>query len=284
MSRWIAAWLACAALVPTAYAQTESAESRLLSLAGRYVQEYFARAQSIVSEETVRMQPLKHDMTSDGRARQLAFEVRAEWTPSPENGAPPVARVLRELLRVDGRPPKEKDKDRCMDPRASTLEPLTLLLPERQSDYRFRVARTARERGRQAVVLEYRPVDRRAPVVEWKEDCVSVDPQGSVQGSIWIDPERGEVLRLDEQVLGMIDVPVPRKQRGFDGSVAMTLERADSSIRYRAVTFTDPDEQLMLPASVETLVVWRSAGVPRMRTSQSFANYRRFIASGRVVQ
>ena len=32
----------------------------------------------------------------------------------------------------------------------------------------------------------------------------------------------------------------------------MTIERADSSIRYRRVQFAEPDETLVLPSSIET--------------------------------
>ena len=50
------------------------------------------------------------------------------------------------------------------------------------------------------------------------------------------------------------------------------------------VKFVDPDETLMLPASVDSLQVVRNAGVPRSRKTQRFSNYRRFITGGRIVQ
>lgn len=46
----------------------------------------------------------------------------------------------------------------------------------------------------------------------------------------------------------------------------------------------DPDESVMLPVSKETVTVVRNAGSPRVRTSQSFRNYRRFITGGRIVE
>ena len=64
-------------------------------------------------------------------------------------GAMPAA-VLRQLVKVDGRPPKPDDEDACMDPRAVTLEPLTMLLPDRQREYNFRQRGTDREGGRRA--------------------------------------------------------------------------------------------------------------------------------------
>jgi hypothetical protein len=53
---------------------------------------------------------------------------------------------------------------------------------------------------------------------------------------------------------------------------------------YRRVTFSDPDESIMLPASMDTLTVIRNAGTPRMRKTQNFRNYRRFMTGIRIVQ
>jgi hypothetical protein len=64
----------------------------------------------------------------------------------------------------------------------------------------------------------------------------------------------------------------------------MVVERADTSIRYRQVAFTDPPDTLMLPAEVETVTVIRGGAVQRTRISQRFSDYRRFIADARVVQ
>jgi hypothetical protein len=49
------------------------------------------------------------------------------------------------------------------------------------------------------------------------------------------------------------------------------------------VTFTDPDETVVLPASVESLTVFRRTSVPRLRTTQTITQYRRFLTEGRVV-
>jgi hypothetical protein len=40
----------------------------------------------------------------------------------------------------------------------------------------------------------------------------------------------------------------------------------------------------MLPASINTVSVIRNSGAPRMRTTQVFSNYQRFITGGRVVE
>jgi hypothetical protein len=68
-----------------------------------------------------------------------------------------------------------------------------------------------------------------------------------------------------------------------NGPSFMTIVRADSSIEYRAVTFTDPDETWVLPASIESMTVIRNAGVPQLLTRQVFSNCRRFTTAGRIV-
>jgi hypothetical protein len=50
------------------------------------------------------------------------------------------------------------------------------------------------------------------------------------------------------------------------------------------VTFSDPDETLLLPSSIETLSIVRNGGTPRMRTTQTFSGYKRFVTNSRIVQ
>src|SRR5688572_24187708 len=57
----------------------------LLSRIGARVEEYYARARTIVCTETVVLQPLAHDLSADGRARRLVYELTVEWEPpSPD--------------------------------------------------------------------------------------------------------------------------------------------------------------------------------------------------------
>jgi hypothetical protein len=72
--------------------------------------------------------------------------------------------------------------------------------------------------------------------------------------------------------------------RGSRLPSSFTIERADSTTSYRPVTFQDPDETVMLPASIVSLQVIRNSGMPRLRTYQKFSKYRRFITGGRIVQ
>src|SRR2546425_399796 len=82
--------------------------SGLLTRIGDHLEQYYARAQTIVCEETVRLQPLGIDLAWDGtHIRQLVYELRVAWEP-PVEGAPPEATVLRQVISVDGRPPRPR--------------------------------------------------------------------------------------------------------------------------------------------------------------------------------
>jgi hypothetical protein len=265
-----------------AVGQSISADQTVFRLSG-YVEQYYTRAQSIVTNESVIVQRLHRDMSFDGFARRLVYELRVEWDPSVNADESP-AKVTRQLLTVNGRPPKKGDKPECMDPKNVSPEPLAFLLPDRRHKYSFTSAGVGRVDGREAVMVDYRALERGEPMVEWTEDCVSVDAPGRFRGRLWAEPETATIVRMDEQLIGMVDLPIPRKHQRINGSLFMTLERADMSIRYRPVRFSDPDETLMLPAEITSSSMWRNGGSAGSRVTQSFSNYRRFVTAGRILR
>jgi hypothetical protein len=250
---------------------------------GDYVEKYYARAQSIMVDENVAIQPLGLDLRKEGFARRLTYELRVEWDPD-ETGEDSPAKVTRQLIAINGRPPKPDQEPECLDPRSTSPEPLAFLLPDRREKFIFKAAGLGRVDGRTAMMIDYRSVRPEQPKVEWREECVRIDLPGRARGRIWADPETSEILRLDEGIIGLVDITIPRKQQRPGGSTFMTIERADSSIRYRRVTFTEPDETLVLPSSIETTTIVRNSGSPRTHISQTFTNYRRFVTGSRIVQ
>jgi hypothetical protein len=174
-----------------------------------------------------------------------------------------------------------------MDPKPISPEPLSMLLPDHQHNYAFTWRGMGRVGGRAAAMIEYRSLETGAPIVTRRDDCISIELPGKSRGRVWIDQETGDVLRFDEGLTGMVDVDIPpdphRRSYGV-GPPNFLIERADMSIRYKPVIFKDPDETLMLPDSIETVTVIRNAGAPRVRKSQTFSDYRRFVTEGRIVQ
>jgi hypothetical protein len=276
--------LATLASAPAAGQAPERDLQAMLARVGARVLEWYSRAQSIVSDEVVSIQTLRADMAPTGPPRRLAFELRVDW--DPDSASPdslPEARIVRQLLLVNGRAPGPRDEPGCMDPKGVSTEPLTMLLPDERRGYRFAEAGTTRVDGRDLLVVDFTSLARRAPEVAWRADCVSVSLPGWSEGRVWIDTRTYDVVRLDERLTGQFgfDVPFDLQRRG--APLSMTIERADSSIRYRRVEFQDPPEALMLPASVDTVTVVRGGGIQRNRISQRYSGHRRFLADARVV-
>ena len=253
----------------------------MLDRIGAYVEQYYARAQSVLAIESVTLQSLNRDLTAEGFARRLVYELRIEWDPASDTAEPS---VVRTLVSVNGRPPRPGDEPRCTDPRSVSPEPLAPLLPARRVNYIFTPAGRTDIRGRPAMMLDYRPIQPEPLKVEWRDECASIDLPGRTRGRIWADAESAEVLRFDEHLVGLVDVPVPLPQQRRGAAPYMTIERADMSIEYRRVAFTDPDETLMLPARIDNLVIVRNSGSPRLRITQMFSDYRRFVTGSRIVR
>jgi hypothetical protein len=101
---------------------------------------------------------------------------------------------------------------------------------------------------------------------------------------VWVDASTHEVLRVDRRIDGPIDVRVPWKiQRRYNLPAWVVLERDDLSMRYKPVAFTDPEEVILLPESIESLTVIRS-GLQSVRRTETYSHYRRFLTTGRVVR
>jgi hypothetical protein len=277
MVRRVAAVLLGTAAVTTAQ---PAAPSSVLERVAAYVEEYYSRAQSVLAEETIVFQPLARDLTADGFARRLVYELRFDWNPAPAPGEAPVT-VARALVRASG-PTIVPNEQECLAPPAISPEPLAFLLAEQREKYIFEAKGSRRFDGRDTLMFEFRLRAPEPPDVRWMGDCARVDLSGRKRGRIWVDPETAAVLRLDEGLLGPVDIPGPpgRPWRPH----RFTFERNDASIFYSTVTFTNPDETLMLPSHIESVSVVQNAALSRLRITQSFANYRRFITESRLVR
>jgi len=286
---------ACVALTLVLAASLSADQSRsvditaVLQRAGDKVAEYFARAQSIMCLERVSLQPLGASLGADGPARRVDSELRLSWEPSADNLTPTEARTLRQVVRVNGSTPRKKDYGNCTTPEQQDSEeqPLSLLLSSQREKYTFTYSSRDVIDRRDAIVIAYREIRKPTvdvSLVEDREDCISFDIQGGTRGRLWIDAETHDVLRMDQSLSGLIDIPLPRKVTRRGGMpMSWTMERWDSSIRFKRVAFQDPEETLVLPVESTKLQITRGAGTPRLRTSTQYLSYRRFITAGRVL-
>ena len=248
------------------------------------VEHWYSRAQTVVSTETVAIQPLRADMSPAESPRRLAFDLRVAWDPDTlgPRGVPEAA-VVREVLSVNGRPALEDENAGCMDPKPVSPEPLAMLLPARLPESEFSAAGEGRVDDRRTLMLDYRGVAALPAEITWKGDCVTVSLPGRSRGRIWVDAETYDVLRIDDRLVGTFRFDVPREYMRRGAASSMVIERAESSIRYRRVEFENPQETLMLPAAVDTITVMRGIGLQRVRITQRFTDHRRFLTESRLL-
>jgi hypothetical protein len=284
----VAVSVGCAAAV-SANAPTALALADVLQRAGERVEFFFARAQSIVCLEVVRLLPLSSSWSTEGLGRTVESELRLSWTPAGDGGPTTEAQTFRQLLRVNGHKPRVNDWNNCTTPEQQAVEPqpLSLLLPAQRVDYEFKLAGPTRLDERAAIMVDY-ALRRRATVesslVDGRDDCVSFDVKGGMRGRLWIDAETYDVLRLDQRLSGMVEIPLPRPAtRGPGRATSWTLERWDTTIRFKRVAFTNPDESLVLPVTMSSMRITRGSGTPRLRTMTDYTKYQRFMTGARVV-
>ncbi len=287
--------VAAASVVSAAVAARQGVEGdgelrRVLQRVGEGVERYFARAQSIVCLETVTWLPLGPSPGLGEMSRRIESELSLAWDAAGAGQAARDIRTVRRVLRVNGRPPRPHDPRNCTTPEQTETEaaPLSMLLPEMRDQYRFKLAGTRRVQGRQTLLVDYVETARpriESSLVEGNEDCISYTIDGGSRGRVWIDADSYDVVRLDRHVSGMLDIPLPRKlvQR-YGYTSELTLERSDTTIAFESVEFRDPDEVLILPVSMVEMRETRGSGVPRLRTTTEYTDYRRFLTGSRIVR
>ena len=84
-------------------------------------------------------------------------------------------------------------------------------------------------------------------------------------------------------MVGPTDVRVPRPLQSPGGAMYVTVDRSDTTTIYQPVAFDDPPERLMLPSRIDTVSVIKATGVQRLRMTQEFRNYRRFLTASRIL-
>jgi len=260
--------------------------SDVLARVAARVDQYYRRVQNIICAERVTAQQVDSRMSPEGFARVLDYELRVERDEA-NDGDGSDAKFVRELKKVNGREPRGNDKPGCFDPNPLTLDPLAFLLASHRDEYSFQLAGTGKGKEANAVIVEFRPLEKGKPEIvedtKRRDECFSISLPGATRGRVWIDLGTFDVLRVEERLASRIDVRVPFKMqvnRGLPDTV--TVERYDSQIRYKPVAFTDPDETILLPESITTIAIMHGAG--SHRTQQDFSNYRRFLTRGRLVK
>ena len=270
-----------------AHAQPDVEE--LLVRVGERVAEFYRRAKNVICVETSTVQVIDFNNSPVGFVRTVESELRIE---ADGGETPGEAAIVRKVRKVNGRVPRERDKkDRagCTDPNPLSSEPLTFLLPAHRSAYQFRTAGIAKDRNQTALMIDFASVDRRSnpELIEdpsGHDDCFDWSGRIASRGRIWVDARNYDVVRVERRLGGPVDVKVPALiQRRHHLASWLVIVREDVTIRYRAVAFSDPDEVLLLPESIDSFTMVRG-GLESTRRNQTFSDYKRFVTRGRVIQ
>lgn len=260
----------------------------LLARIGERIAEFYERAQHVICLERSTMQPIDRGFSPEGFQRIVESELRVE--PAGDGTGGPA--FVREVRRVNGRAPRERDrKDRsgCTDPTPLSLEPLAFLLPDRHAEYEFRFVGVGKERNRAVFLIDFKSIDARSSVDLIEDpaghaDCFDWSGHVASRGRIWVDAMSYDVVRMERGLRAMLDVRVPpRIQRRHNLGSSVVIERDDTTIRYKTVAFTAPDEVLLLPESIESLTIARG-GLQSSRRTQTYSAYRRFVGDARIIE
>lgn len=274
--------------VITARAQPQPNIDELLVRVGDRIAEFYNRAKSVVCIETSTVQGVDLNYSVVGFSRTVESELRIEADSDHRGGE---ATVVRTLRKINGRVPRERDKKDntgCTDPSPVASEPLAFLLPAQRSEYQFRFAGIGRDRDRAALLIDFASVNRRShsELIEaptGHDNCFDWSGHIASRGRVWVDAATYDVLRVERGLGGPVDVRVPALiQRRHHLPNWVTLLRDDLVLRYKAVAFSDPDEVLLLPESIIVVNLVRG-GLQSTRRTQTFSDYRRFVAEGKVV-
>lgn len=275
------------AAITAAGAQPQADVEELMERVGQRVAAFYSRAKNVICIETSAVQPVDLTYSPVGFVRTVESELRIEDSVE----IPGEAALVRTVRKVNGRAPRERDnKDRagCTDPNPLSSEPLAFLLPAHRSKYQFRSAGSAADRNRPTLMIDFSSVDRRSnPVLIEDEgghdDCFDWSGHIASRGRIWVDAGTYDVVRVDRGLRGPVDVKVPALiQRRHRLDPYVVIMREDVTIRYKSVVFSDPDEVLHLPESIDSVIVVRG-GLQSTRRSQSFSDYKRFVTGGKVL-
>jgi hypothetical protein len=281
-----------ATLVVGMAAQDPPAVDDLLARVGDRIAEFYRRAQNVICIEKSTVQPIGWNYSPQGLARTVESELRVDSEPGYDNPAGE-ARLIREIRKVNGRLPRRRDKkDRsaCTDPNPLSTEELAFLLPAHRSKYEFTTAGLGKDKDRPTLMIDFASINRksRPELIEdplGHDDCYDWSGPIAIKGRIWVDASTYEVVRIDRRLPGPLDVRVSSKlQSRLEFANWVVVEREDVTTRYKKVAFSDPDEVMLLPESIDSLIIVRGGSLQSTRRSQMFTDYRRFVTGGRIVK
>ncbi|MEA2205130.1 MAG: hypothetical protein QOE77_1906 [Blastocatellia bacterium] len=296
----VGALLACLAVAGLGQAKITATDSpadqepaRLSALLDRVrnrIHEYHEALFNLTVIETVTQQQLHDDATPKGKPRSMMFESvilhRQSAGRQKENDTAPI--ITRTLQSINGRPAKPeapKRRSKCVDtdPAPAYGDPLSFLLAETVSESTLAyLGEEDLDGSRTAVVSITTPRAADPVTLVEKDNCFRLSRGLQRKATVWIDLKTFDVLQLRWELVetfngklpagvakvGILPVFRPRRDVAF--------ERSDFLIRFRPVTFPNPMQTLLLPATSESTWIIKGGGIAGFKTNTEYSRYRRF--------
>jgi hypothetical protein len=276
----------------SAAAQTLPDIDTLLARVSERLERYYRRAQLIVCMEKASVMPIGSDLGPAGFMRVIESELRVEPESTEDGDTLTNAKLVRQILKINGRAPSEKnknDRSRCTDPNPLTPEPLAFLLPANREGYTFTSGGFGKGKDGGTLVLEFATRRERGEgkLVEDSrgvEDCFGFSVTSAWKGRIWVDAETYDVVRMEQRLSGPGDIEVTwAQQRKHQLPASIVVQRYDTTIKFKSIAFTNPEETMLVPESIETMTVL-NGGLQSTRRRQEYSEYKRFLTTGRIVK
>jgi hypothetical protein len=252
--------------------------SGLLERIGERVRSYYDRLTTIACTEAVTQVELKPNMSPFGKPHEFVYDVIVTREPTHSDDTDLPVHAERQIKSIDGRMVEKQDQPGCTDPKAHFDEPLAFLLPANRGRYRFTTG--ARGSASQGTVVGFTEIEAQRTTVTWKANCFTADG-GRSTGQVWIDSGSGDIMRLETHLAEPFRIAAPRLAL-LPTPRTLIVEQSDTTVRFRRIPFVNPDETLLLPESIVTVTSVRGAEKPRLRTTQTVTNFRRFMTEAKV--
>lgn len=263
----------------------------LLERAGERIQKYQDAMFSIAFTEILQQQELRSDGTPKNKPKEFVYNsivVTRTSAVNKENSFPVITRMLK---TVDGKPTEQKNlkqRSKCGDtnPRPEYGDPLNFLLPKNQNNFTFSYAGEAELDGRKTVTLLINQPTVSEPVKIIDEgNCFYLSRSLRRQGKIWIDLNTYDVVQLQWNLAESFSGKIPAGVAKFGvfplfrPAREISYDKQEFTMRFRAVTFQDPEQVLLLPSFSESVWILKGAAIEGFRTTTEYTRYKRFLTS-----
>lgn len=261
----------------------------LLERVSERIQKYQDAMFSIAFTEVLQQQELKSDGTPKNKPKEFVYESIVVSRTSPANQQNSFPVITRTLKSLDGKTTEQKNlkpRSKCTDtnPRPAYGDPLNFLLPKNQNNFTFSYAGEANLDGRKtAVILINQPPAAEPVKIITEGNCFRLSRGLQGQGKIWIDLNTYDVMQLQWQLVESFSGKIPAGVAKvgifplFRPAREISYDKQEFTIRFRAVTFQNPEQVLLLPSSSESVWILKGGGIAGFRTTTEYTRYKRFM-------